>query len=336
MSALVHGGRIDDAMAVYGGDRGRWIDLSTGINPWPYPIPTLGADVWGRLPEQQRYDACCAAARERYCAPADAAMSLAPGSQMHIQLLPTLYRPQDVAIVGFTYQEHAYCWERAGHSVFVTDGLASAEATARIIIVVNPNNPDGRIHSREELLAVAKRLAVKGGLLVVDEAFADPVPGVTLAPYAGRKGLFILRSFGKFYGLAGVRLGIAMGEEAIIRELNERLGPWAVSGPALAIAESAFADTRWTNRTIKKLDRERVTLEDALSEAGLTIVGGTPLFTLASHDDAAEIADLLARDHILVRSFPGRPHWLRFGLPATKGRRERLLESLANAHSAGA
>lgn len=328
MGSIHHGGRLDAAIAKHGGTRAKWLDLSTGINAKPWPVPEIGSALWHNLPDDSLYEECRETVRQVYGASDTAHISLAAGSQMHIQLLPYLFKPQEVAVVGFTYQEHGACWTRAGHEVYVTDGLSSAEATARIVIVVNPNNPDGRIVDREELLALSKRLAAKGGLLVVDEAFGDVTPNASVISEAGKDGLFVLRSLGKFYGLAGVRLGAAVCAAPVGEKLDELLGPWAISGPALTIGQQAMSDAKWRKRTRKSLSAARETLEEMLSDHGIAVAGGTDLFVLAKHERATAMATTLAENHILVRTFPGKPDWVRFGIPAGKREFTRLNKAL--------
>ncbi|MEM8749634.1 MAG: threonine-phosphate decarboxylase CobD [Pseudomonadota bacterium] len=324
MSKVHHGGRLDAAVAEFGGKRERWLDLSTGINPNGYPLPEIDKEIWRRLPDDDAFSSALAAARKAYDCADDCAISLGAGTQAHIQALPRLFKPQSVAIVGFTYQEHGVQWAAAGHEVYVTDGLESAEATARIVIVVNPNNPDGRIVDREPLIGLARRLAAKGGLLIVDEAFADVAPVSSVASECGREGLLVLRSVGKFYGLGGIRFGAALGHELICRRLDKALGPWAVSGPALIVGEAALRDTGWRNRMRKKLAGAREDLENVLVSHGFQIVGGTDLFVLIRHRDADSIWKHLASNNILTRSFPGKQEWLRLGLPGKKSALNRL------------
>ncbi len=329
MSDVQHGGRLDAAVAQFGGKAEKWLDLSTGINPASYPIGEIDNRHWQRLPDQKAWTDAAEAARTAYGATDQAAVSLAAGSQAHIQLLPTLFKPQDVAIVGFTYQEHAIHWRKAGHQVFVTDGLESAEATARIIIIVNPNNPDGRIIDRNALTELARRLAAKGGLLVVDEAFGETAPRSSVADQAGRDGLIVLRSLGKFYGLAGVRFGVALTYENLARRLEEGLGPWAVSGPALAVGAQALSDEKWQKRIAKKLVVGREQLEEVLLNNGHEVVGGTGLFVLTRHGQAERLWEHLAKTHILTRSFSGKPEWIRFGIPGSKSAFNKLDKVLA-------
>ena len=333
MNQIVHGGRLDDAVERFGGPRNKWIDLSTGINPYSYPVMDVPPTAWSNLPDQGAEQLAEEAVRESYGVHPEAGVSLAPGTQMHIQLLPLLYKPQPVAIVGFTYQEHGVCWRRAGHDVYVTDGLDSAEATARIVIVVNPNNPDGRIFDRNELISLARRLGAKGGLLVVDESFGDVSPRNAIADQAGREGLLVMRSLGKFYGLAGVRFGAALCSKTLAARLAEQLGPWAVSGPALAIASDALGNTAWQKKSLKKLSNEREKLEEVLIKNGLEVVGGTSLFVLTRHGKANELWEHLAKEKILTRLFPGKPEWIRFGLPSGKAALNRLDKALATFYS---
>jgi cobalamin biosynthetic protein CobC len=322
-----HGGALDRAIARFGGARRDWVDLSTGINPWPYPIPALSADAWTRLPDEGALDALATAARAFYGAPAEAALAVAPGSQALIQLLPRLLPPTEVAVVGPTYAEHARCWALAGHRVRVVDG---AEADGAVLVLVNPNNPDGRSWSPAELSALAERQAARGGLLVVDEAFAEVVPEGSAVPHAGVPGLVILRSFGKFFGLAGLRLGFAFGPAELIRRLNAAFGPWAVAGPALEIGRAALSDAAWTAATRARLRSAARALDAVLSAAGLDPVGGTDLYRLVRVPSAGRLADRLGRHHILVRRFDDRPDWLRFGLPPDDAAATRLRAALAN------
>lgn len=330
MTDVMHGGRLDEAVAKYGGARGKWLDLSTGINPHAYDVPDVPAHSWTSLPDKGAETAAREAARKSYGATEHAGISLAPGSQMHIQILPYLYKPQPVAIVGFTYQEHGVCWQRAGHQVYMTDGLDSAEATARIVVVVNPNNPDGRVFQPNELLPLARRLAAKGGVLIVDESFADASPDCSIASEAGRDGLLVMRSIGKFFGLAGVRFGVALTSPQLQIRLDERLGPWAVSGPALAIAEAALSDQKWQKRNLKKLDGACEKLRTVLESNGLEIIGHTSLFVLVRDDRAGDLWEHLAASHILTRSFPGKPDWLRIGLPSSRAGLNKLDKALAS------
>jgi cobalamin biosynthetic protein CobC len=234
-----------------------------------------------------------------------------------------------VAILGFTYAEHARCWRLAGHRVTVEETLEAA-AGADCVIVTNPNNPDGRRVEPERLMALAGRLAARGGLLVADEAFADVTPGLSVAGEAGRPGLCVLRSFGKFFGLAGLRLGFALGGGDLVRRLEDHLGPWAVAGPALEIGSRAMEDGDWIAATRVRLADSARELDALLDSHELAVVGGTDLFRLARVPDAGRLFEHLGRRGILARSFEARPDWLRFGLPPDDAAWERLRAALAS------
>jgi cobalamin biosynthetic protein CobC len=322
-----HGGDLAAARTAGSGWRGSWIDLSTGINPWPFPIPDLSAEVWQRLPDSGLLRSTLEAARRRYGAPADAAIVAAPGSQALIQWLPRLRRRGRVAVCGPTYGEHAFCWRDAGHDVVETAEPLAAIDDVDVVVVTNPNNPDGRITPASVLREAAGRLAARGGWLVVDEAFADLDPDISLAGAAASPGLAILRSTGKFFGLAGLRLGFLLAPEDIAAAVERALGPWAVGGPALAVGAAALADGEWIATTRSRLRAAAKALSEDLAALGLREVGGTDLFRLVADDRASALFDALLRNGILVRRFPDRPSWLRLGLPAGEAERSRLAET---------
>lgn len=322
----VHGGDLAAAEARWGRPAAGWLDLSTGINPWPYALPPLPAEAWTRLPGHGEEAALRAAAARRFRVVGADHVLAGPGTSALIQALPRARAPGAVAVVGPTYGEHARAWAAAGHDVREVASLEQADAP--VIVIVNPNNPDGRVVAPELLLELAARQAARGGLLLVDEAFGDMTPALSVAPRLG-PGLVVLRSFGKFYGLAGVRLGFALAEPALLEPLAVQLGPWPVSGPALAVGAAALADDAWAAAMTARLAEATAALDGVLERAGLSIHGGTTLFRLAAHDRAAQLYDRLGRAGILVRAFVGRPHLLRFGLPAGADELERLARGLA-------
>ncbi|MBI4967581.1 MAG: threonine-phosphate decarboxylase [Rhodospirillales bacterium] len=321
---LVHGGDLELAESRFGRpDRG-WLDLSTGINPIAYPLPALAPERWTRLPGS---DAGLRAAAAQAYGVGDARLVVpAPGAQALIQLLPALRRDAAVAILVPTYEEHQAAWTALGHRVRAVETIDRA-AEAEIVVLVNPNNPDGRLVPVDRLLQLADDLAKRGGLLVVDESFADTMPLASLAPHAGRPGLLVLRSFGKFFGLAGLRLGFALAEAGLAADLRRRLGPWAVNGPAMAIAEAALLDDHWIAATRMRLNADAKRLDTLLTAAGATVLGGTPLFRLCETAKAEALFDHLGRQGILVRTFPAFPRRLRFGLPGAEPQWRRLLDA---------
>lgn len=326
---LLHGGDLDGARAVFPAAPEPWVDLSTGINPWPYPLPPVPPQAWARLPGRAEEEALRAAAAACYGAPSADLVAAASGSQALIQLLPRLLPAGRVAVMEPTYAEHARCWALAGHEVRGVEGKGILIPDAPdVLVVVNPNNPDGRLLPPERLLELAQAQAARGGWLVVDEAFADMEPEQSVARFAGRPGLVVLRSFGKFFGLAGLRLGIALAPAGLAASLRDAVGPWAVSGPGLSIATAAFGDGDWIAGTRGMLDDAMARLRRLLSGAGLTVVGGTALFCLVEDRRAPGLYRALGEAGILVRRFERRPDWLRFGLPGPEEAWQRLSVAL--------
>jgi cobalamin biosynthesis protein CobC len=317
-----HGGNLDLAQQRFGGRAEDWIDLSTGINRLPYPVGEVSSRAWNALPSRSEIEALHQAARHAYRT--SAAVVALGGAQAAIQLLPQLAPPGRARILAPTYNEYAGVLSAAGWKVEEVSAL-EALAGADLAIVVNPNNPDGRCHPSKDLLELLPRV----GRLVIDESFADMDPQLSLAPEADRPGLLILRSFGKFYGLAGLRLGFALGNSSDIARLAALSGPWPVSGAAIAIGCRALRDDAWAEATSARLARDCVRLDGMVQSQGWTPVGGTPLFRLYETPDALAAQERLARRHIWSRVFAREPTWLRLGLPGSESEWTRLVEALA-------
>lgn len=313
MHAVAHGGDLSAVRAAYDGD---WLDLSTGINPLAYPLPALAAEAWTRLPDADAMAALLQAARGAYGVPAEAGLIAAPGTQAAIQLLPFLFPTSRIAILGPTYAEHAHVWRAAGHQVTERDSLPGTLKDIDILLAVNPNNPDGRALGLPLLRRWHAELAARGGVLILDEAFADTMPEISLCSDAGKPGLLILRSFGKFFGLAGLRLGFLIGPPDLTGTVREALGPWAVSGPALQIGAAALNDAGWQVWMRNELRSRAQRFDQLMRDRGLHVLGGTLLFRLAKVRDAAGFAAALRGQGIHTRIFDGQPDWMRFGLPA--------------------
>src|SRR6266540_2087083 len=260
--SLEHGGDLAGARRLFPHAPQPFIDLSTGINPHPYPLPSLAANVFAQLPDSAAQFRLCEMAARTYGTPTAAHVVCAPGTQILLPLVAALVPPGRAGVLGPTYSEHA--------------------RAAALAVIVNPNNPDGRIITKERLLALSDDLSGRGGLLAVDEAFMDVGPlEASLAGEIHRGNIIVLRSFGKFFGLAGLRLGFALAAPDLAAKLNAALGPWAVSGPAIAIGETALADIAWAEATRARLAGEARQLDAVLAEARLDLVGGTSLFRLA-------------------------------------------------------
>ena len=318
-----HGGDLQEAESLFGRPPEGWLDLSTGVNPLPYPHTETGNAAWARLPQAGPLDALLSAARRHYGVPARAAIAAGPGSQAILQHLPALFPSARVAVLGPTYAEHAKLWTAHGHAVDRVADLAGA-GSADIAVLVNPNNPDGRRISPTELIAQSARRR----LLVVDEAFADLDPETSVLPHMADESILSIRSFGKFFGLPGLRLGFAAGNPEIVAQLADRLGPWAVSGPALEIGARALEDEDWIAQTRRELAGRADALDRLLVAAGLQVIGGTALFRLVQDRRAPAIFKRLGAAGIFVRRFPERPEWLRFGVPGGDTDLRRLKRAL--------
>lgn len=322
-----HGGDLDEARRLFPQAPEPWIDLSTGINPIAYPMPSLPASSFERLPSPAEHRDLEAAAAEAYGAAHPATVAAAPGTQILISLLPALMPRSRVAVLGPTYAEHAQAWRGAGHDVADVQTLEEAES-ADIFVLVNPNNPDGRIVGREVLRERAAALRSRGGWLVVDEAFADFEAGESLVPVLPENAI-VLRSFGKTYGLAGVRLGFAVAGEAVTARLRAAMGPWAVSGPALIVGRRALRDRAWRETALRDRERDARRLDALLRPLADGPVQGTCLYRLLTSARAPELFAHLGRHGIWVRRFQYDPLRLRFGLPGSEAAWQRLGDALA-------
>ncbi len=322
-----HGGDLDEARRLFPGAPEPWIDLSTGINPIAYPVPSLPPSAFERLPSPAAHRDLEQAAAEAYGAIGAAMVVAAPGTQVLISLLPLLRPRSRVAVLGPTYAEHAHAWRNAGHAVSEASSLEGV-AGEDVAVLVNPNNPDGRRFNRETLLELAGCLQQHGGLLVVDEAFADFDPDETLVSVLPQNAI-VLRSFGKTYGLAGIRLGFAIAESSIAMRLRAALGPWAVSGPAIEVGRQALRNRVWraAAQQARAADARRLdALLEPLSDRPLR---GTSLYRLMESRKGPELFSRLGRHGIWVRRFQYDPGLLRFGLPADEAAWLRLREAVA-------
>lgn len=320
---LEHGGQLRRAAQHYGIALERWLDLSTGINPvsWCNQQHTVAVHSWARLPEDS--DGLIEAAQDYYGAPA--ALPIA-GSQAAILNLPRLRTNRlSVGVLAPSYAEHALRWRQAGHDVtlLTPDHCEQASDTLDVLVLVNPNNPTGRRFAREDLLRWHTRLASRGGWLVVDEAFIDTTPQDSLAALSARAGLIVLRSFGKFFGMAGARIGFVLASKPLLADLAEQLGPWTLAGPSRAMAMQALRDRTWQSMTRQRLQTDAARLAQLLSTCALPPAGGCELFQWVVTAQAARIHDALARGGLLTRLFDS-PTSLRFGLPGSEQDWQRL------------
>ena len=322
---LEHGGRLQRAACEYGIVLEQWLDLSTGISPFAWPLPTIPASAWHRLPEED--DGLAEAACAYYGAPAVLPVA---GSQAAIQALPLLRPVSRVGIIAPGYAEHAHAWRRVGHHAETQPADALLADTARwdVIVLIHPNNPGGERFDAQTLLRVHAELAARGGWLVIDEAFMDVTPDESLCRYSDREGLIVLRSVGKFFGLAGARAGFVCASPSLLDALREQLGPWTLGGPARHIVKQALADRAWHAQARVRLLQTSERLAALLAKHGSPPTAGCGLFQWCRHDDARRVHHALAQRGILTRLFD-TPASLRFGLPPDEAAFERLDRALA-------
>ena len=321
---LEHGGRLLRAIEHYGIPREDWLDLSSGIAPWAFPIPDVPLRAWARLPETD--DGLEQAAAAYY-----GVTRLLPvaGSQAAIQALPRLRPRGKVGVLSPCYAEHAEAWRRAGHELLELDETQVEACLDQLdaLVLVNPNNPTGRVLAPDTLLAWHARLARRGGWLLVDEAFIDNTPALSIAACSERPGLIVLRSFGKFFGLAGVRLGFVLAEAPLLRALAQELGPWSISGPTRVLGQACLADRQAQAQQTLRCAEASARLAALLESTGLKPAGGCDLFQYLRHEQAPVLHEFMARRGILLRLFD-QPPSLRFGLPADEADWQRLAVAL--------
>ncbi len=315
-----HGGGLDAAIAEFGGVRADWLDLSTGINPIPYPIGELDPELWAALPDRTAQTRLITAARKFWNVPDDAHIVAAPGTSALIARMPELTDFSGAYIPGPTYNEHAAAFAAA----YKLNDPEDSDAPTHIY--VHPNNPTGRLWPAMDI-GQAK-------LTIVDESFCDLMPDASHVAKSAQDGVVVLKSFGKFWGLAGLRLGFAIGTHRTLSPVDEidvglgdpeilprasledMLGPWPIAGPALDIAARALEDHAWAEATRARLGQDAARLDRLMENAGAQVVGGTDLFRLYDVGDADAWQRRLAVGRVWSRQFPYSDGWLRLGLPA--------------------
>ncbi len=310
---MLHGGELIKAAKDYGIEPFKWLDLSTGINPNGYFIKDLPQSCFHRLPDPSDLSDLEAIARKTYSVPEGVGLIAAAGSEALIQALPQIFPTMKVAIVSPTFSSHEGAWLRYGHDVQLVDSLDDV-GEATIVVVVNPNNPDGTITKPKKFRKLAESLKAKGGALIVDEAFADCSPEMSYVPLHDNGSVIVLRSIGKFYGLAGLRLGFAVGPERFLDRLRGLMGDWAVSGPAIELGQKALSDTEWATKNLQLLKLQSKLHKAVYERLSLKVVGGTLLFNLIEVTDARTLHHELAKRAIWTRRFDYNPNWLRIGL----------------------
>ena len=308
---LEHGGYLISAAEKYKIPIEQWVDLSTGINPNGWPIPNIPSACWQRLPESG--DSLISAAKDYYQCQSILAVA---GSQAAIQILPQLRSKSKVGVLPLAYAEHGYSWKKAGHEIveLTEETIGDQLDLLDVLILINPNNPTTQRFSKDHLLNWHKKLQQRNGWLIVDEAFIDTTPEESLCSYPASDGLIILRSIGKFFGLAGIRCGFVVGQEKLLTKINEALGPWTISHPSRYVATAALIDKQWQQQTRYDLKKQSERLVLLLTKRGLKPDGQTDLFVWIKIPEAKGIHQALAEQGVLTRLFD-QPLSLRFGLP---------------------
>ncbi len=323
-----HGGRIGAARLAFPSAPEPWLDLSTGINPVAYPAPAASAEARARLPDPEQTAALEAAAAAAFEVDDPARVAAVPGSEVALRILPHLLAARSLAILGPTYASHRSAWSQS--PVQEVEACEQIGRDIEGLVLVRPNNPDGRVLAQEDLFAeIARRRFV-----IVDEAFVETDPRISLAPLAGSgaaTGLIVLRSFGKFYGLAGLRLGFVIASPANAAAVRHLLGDWPVCADALVAGLAAYPDCAWAESTRSRLRADAGRLDHLLVRSGFTTIGGTSLFRLVHAPDARRRFERLAEAGILVRPFAHDPNHLRFGLPGSDAEFHRLATALGRA-----
>lgn len=330
MTRLLHGGRLHAAALHYGGNVADWLDLSCALNPEPWPVPALPLDVFARLPDDD--DGLLESAAAFY---GTRHLLLLPGSQTAIAMLPRITgRSHRVWVPDCGYAEHAHCWARAGHQLQRYDTLPSPETLRRhdVVVCIRPHNPLADCTDRQTLQDLHERLSTLEGLLVVDEAFIDATPEASLIVADMPEHLVVLRSFGKFFGLAGLRLGAIAAAPRWLNRMDEGLEPWCINSPARYIARLAYADRSWHHAARARLCRASRALAEQL-QTRLSVrpeqIKTCALFVTLQLGEthATALHDALARQAILVRIFK-HEGLLRFGLPPGTAGVQRLDNAL--------
>lgn len=313
----MHGGNLEQARLLFPHVETPWLDLSTGINPYSYPVSCHSVSMFQNLPSLAQEEQLREIAAIYYGCKNSDFVAVAPGSQILISQLPYLLAGKRICIYGPTYMEHYLTWSHAGKEVFevfsLTEFLEFSKKPECIGVLCNPNNPDGRLLDPEQLAFVVQSWKDSGNLLVIDEAFMD-FEGEGATRFLSDSGLVILRSFGKTYGLAGIRLGFLLSDPAFIQKVRQRLGVWSVGGVALQTGIQALQDRQWLEDTRYALQTQERRLEHLCERIGLEIIGGTALFKLIYFEYAQELWSWLANYGIWVRKFDYNDNWLRFGM----------------------
>ncbi len=318
VGAYRHGGRLQEAAAAFPHAPRPWLDLSTGINPEPWRGARANWADLSRLPDPLQIEQLEGVAAEAFGVSGPQRVLATSGADTALRLLPDCLVARDVAIVSPTYGGHENAWRLAQRAVLTVTPAQAFETSVEALVVVNPNNPDGRSLDPTALSALALERSRRGQWTIVDESFVELSPHLSVAHEEVER-LIVLRSFGKFYGLPGVRLGFVIADTALVNGLRARQGDWPVCADAIALGLGAYRDEEWRARTLKRLDRDARALDALLAAHGIAVIGGTDLFRLISTPRAGAIFRGLCERGVLTRPFEAAPNQLRIGVPGPDG-----------------
>ena len=329
-SALNHGGNLQQASEIYGVSMDAWLDMSTGISPWSYPVDDLPSNVWRDLPPSN--DELIATAKKYYQID-EQNVVVSPGSQLSIRLLPQLFAKSKVALPVLGYQEHALSWKLAGHQLCFYQNVEELiqlieDGKVDHAVVINPNNPSCEKTTKEKLSYISNSIK---GVLLVDEAFMDfyqtapsqiPESSFGSAISLNAENVIVVRSIGKFFGLAGLRLGFVIGLHPVLQKLQTLFQPWAINHASMLISRQALADTQWQEQQRLKIKAGAKQLEPLLFSLCQDFqelrIENTALFcsVFAQSIDVQKLHKQLAMLGVWTRmSNPDdKQAWLRFGL----------------------
>ena len=319
-----HGGNIPWASKQFAIPENQWIDLSTGISPWHYPISTLSPRYFQQLPyaTTQLYQA----AANYYGCPAEYLRAV-PGSQYAIEQLPTLFAPQKIALPTWGYSEHQKAWQAQGSEIIHYTNHSELlqllnQQAIPYALIIRPNNPSAAFFTIEQVKQVEVLLQQKypnKHLLILDEAFIDLYPQASFIRHPPGPRTVVLRSVGKFFGLAGIRLGFVCAQPALLQRLQAKLGQWLINGPSVGIGQQLFQDKPWAQQQRLRIRQQNKQLQQCLLQAGLPApLHSAGLFTsvFGEPEKFLQIFIQLAKAGVLVRYFPHPTQaCLRFGLP---------------------
>ncbi|GIL38694.1 aminotransferase class I/II-fold pyridoxal phosphate-dependent enzyme [Roseiterribacter gracilis] len=309
---LRHGGNLDAARRAWPAAPEPWLDLSTGLNPHTYNAPRASDAQRARLPLREELVALRDAAAAAFDVVDATRVAPVAGAEAALRALPLLGLGHSVALDPALYASHDAAWRAAGARIVAPGDDAD------ICVVINPANPTGAVTDIAAIRALADRQSARNGWLVIDESFADTDPEISVALWPHPR-LIVLRSFGKFFGLAGLRLGFVVADQQVLERLHAAIGDWPVSADAIVAGTHAYRDLAWIQQMRLRLADESQRLGTLLRAAGFETIGGTKLFQLTRSKDAQRRFDALAAQGILTRPFQDQPDWLRFGLPPADG-----------------